>query len=458
MLDRMFGKMTVLYCVVFLPILGRSFFPVVRDTNSITFQSSLTDPQMMGVYILWVFCLWFLVKRRSNLRLALSSPFWPLTLFVLVAVTSVLTVSRAPMYSLWRSVETCGVLLWGLLVFTRVQEEQSPNKLFTSFYAMSALMLVGVIVALISDPKHAWMREGSNVERLDVTSTVLMGANTIGVIAALLSLAAISRFMVLLKMRYLIIAGIPLALCYAARSRTGFIVLMLGACVLTSVLVRMPNRRMISWIVGILSVVLVLGLLLISPEFADAVAATFTRGHSEANIRSLDGRVSIWTEAFGAFEQSPLFGSGYATYPLHITAGSHFHNMFIELAVTTGLLGLIPILIWFVLLGVRLAKLFQKVPVSAASYPIVSLDALLIGTVVIVSEMTTAGAAYYSWQMIGVVVLAVGLYTILIDPQNHDGNGCALPESEPIPMRMFEQIQGGVLGSDRYKKPIIFCR
>lgn len=454
MLDRTHWKMNVLYSVVFLPILGRSFFPVVRDTNSITFQSSLTDPQILGVYILWACCVWFLVKHPGNLKLACAPPFWPLTLFVLVAASSILTVSRAPLYSLWRSVETCGVLLWGLLVFAQVREHQSPHKLFTSFYAMSALMLVGVIVAVIRDPQHAWMREGSNVERLDVTSTFLMGANTIGVIAALLSLAALSRFMVLVKMRYLIVGSISLALCYAARSRTGFIVLVLGGCVLMSVLVRMPTRRVISGIVGILSSVLMVGLLLVSPEFADTVASTFTRGHSEENIRSLDGRMSIWTEALEAFEQSPLFGSGYATYPTHITGGGHFHNMFVELAVTTGLLGLIPILILFALLGARLVKLFQNIPVKAVSYPIDSLDALLIGTVVIVSEMTTAGAAYYSWQMIGIVVLAVGLHTLL-DAHQTDG-GTEYFHQENRPIQTLVHVQGGVLVSEPYKKPIIF--
>lgn len=454
MLDRTSWKLTVLYSVIFLPILGRSFFPVVRNTNSITLQSSLTDPQILGVYILWAWCLWLLAKRPRNLKLAWVTPFWPLTLFVLVAAASVLTVSRAPMYSLWRSVETCGVLLWGLLVFAQVQEEQNPKKLFRSFYAMSSLMLVGVIAALVTDPKHAWMREGSDVERLDVTSSFLMGANTIGVIAALLSLAAVSRFLVLLKVRYLLLAVIPLALCYAARSRTGFIVLVLGGCVLASVLVRMPNRRMASCIIGILAVVLVAGLFWVSPEFAEGITATFTRGHSEENIQSLDGRVSIWAEAWKAFEQSPLLGSGYATYPIHITAGSHFHNMFIELAVTTGLLGLIPVLILFALLGVWFARLFQNVPTSGVFYPIESLDALLIGTVVIVSEMTTAGAAYYSWQMIGVVVLAVGLNTIIAFSQNYDRVAGVLYENEST--KTFKRVRGGVLGSESHRNPIIF--
>lgn len=452
--DRTHWKMTVLYSVVFLPILGRSFFPVVRNTNSITFQSSLTDPQILGVYILLACCVWFLVKHPDNLKFACAPPLWPLTLFVLVAASTVLTVSRAPLYSLWRSVETCGVLLWGLVVYARAREHQSPHKLFASFYAMSALMLLGVIVAMISDPQHAWMREGSNVERLDVTSTFLMGANTIGVIAALLSLAALSRFIGLVKMQYLIVGSISLALCYAARSRTGFIVLVLGGCVLMSIFVRMPTRRMIAWIVGVLSSVLMAGLLLVSPEFAGTVSSTFTRGQNEANIRSLDGRMSIWTEALEAFEQAPLFGSGYATYPMHITGGGHFHNMFIELAVTTGLLGSIPMLILFVLLMARLVRLFHSIPVNAVSYPIESVDALLIGTVVIVSEMTTAGAAYYSWQMIGIVVLAVGLHTPLDTPQTADRTENSLQENRP--MQTLAHIQGGVLVSERYKKPIIF--
>jgi len=164
---------------------------------------------------------------------------------------------------------------------------------------------------------------------------------------------------------------------------------------------------------GILLATLVAGLIVVSPEFTDSVTHTFTRGHDETNITSLDGRVSIWTAALKAFEQSPILGSGYATYPIRIEAGGHFHNMFVELAVTTGILGLIPVLILLGSIVTRLVKVFSRHLNGAMPYQLVSLDALLLGTVLIVSEMTTAGAAYYSWQMIGIVVLAVGLYTLL---------------------------------------------
>ncbi len=403
----------ILYLIVFLPLLGRSFFPMVRNTESITIQSSLTDPQILGVYILWGYCLWFLLKHPDNLKLAFASPLWPLTLFVLVATSSIVTVSRAPMYSLWRTVETCGVLLWGILVLAQVRHDQNPKGLFVSFYSMSMLMLLGVVMAALVDPQHAWMHEGSQVDRLDVTATFLMGANTIGVIAALLTLVMLSRFMVLLKFRYVIGCLLFLGLCYAARSRTGFIVLALGMLVLVSVLLRMPRRRVAAGTGGILLSFLIVGLLVVSPEFTDAITATFTRGHTEENIKSLDGRMTIWTEALKGFEQSPFLGSGYATYPIKIIGGGHFHNMFVELVVTTGLLGLLPILIFFSLIIFRLLKLFLLRLNPEPASCIASLDALLMGTVIIVSEMTTAGAAYYSWQMIGIVVLAIGLYTSL---------------------------------------------
>jgi hypothetical protein len=295
-------------------------------------------------------------------------------------------------------------------VLAESRNQEPPFRFFVSFYAISALMLLGVVTAMVIDPQHAWMNEANGVQRLATTSTFMMGANTIGVVAALLSLSALSRFMCLLKIRYLVLFGAFLSLCYMARSRTGFIVFALGLLVLTAFLCRMPSRRFITIASGILLGVLIIGLCLVSSEFTDTVTHTFTRGHNETNISSLDGRVSIWTAALSAFEQSPILGSGYATYPMRIEAGSHFHNMFIELAVTTGILGLIPILILFGLLTARLVKLFSCHISEDISDHVPSLDALLIGTVLIVSEMTTAGAAYYSWQMIGIVMLAVALY------------------------------------------------
>ena len=293
------------------------------------------------------------------------------------------------------------------------------------------------------------MNEANGVQRLATTSTFMMGANTIGVVAALLSLSALSRFMCLLRFRYLVLFGAFMALCYMARSRTGFIVFALGLLVLTAFLCRMPSRRLITIASGVLLGVLVIGLCLVSPEFSDTVTYTFTRGHNETNISSLDGRVSIWTAALNAFEQSPILGSGYATYPMRIEAGSHFHNMFVELAVTTGILGVIPILILFALLTARLVKLFSCHISEAMPDHVSPLDALLIGTVLIVSEMTTAGAAYYSWQMIGIVVLAVWLYTRPNAQETRSIDGDYSPEATIMQRRLISIPESTNFKSDR---------
>jgi O-antigen ligase len=453
MLKQIFQSETFLPYIVFLPIWGRSFFPTVRDTRSITFQSSLTDPQILGMYVLWAYCLYCFLRKPYTLKYVLTPPLWPLTLFTAVAVASALMISNSLLYSLWRSLETCGVLLWGVLVFAHWKNEQSPSSLFISFYAMTAVMFLGVVVALLIDPQHAWMQEDNGVQRLATTSTFMMGANLIGVSAALLSLSALSRFMIFTQIRYLALFGALLTLCYAARSRTGFIVFILGASVLGIFLLRTSSRRVFTSICGILLAIIVAGLIVVSPEFSDSVTHTFTRGHDETNITSLDGRVSIWTAALKAFEQSPILGSGYATYPMRIEAGGHFHNMFVELAVTTGLLGLIPVLILLGTIVIRLSKLFSYHRNEAIPQQLVSLDALLLGTVLIVSEMTTAGAAYYSWQMIGIVILSIGLYAMRGTQTTVNENGDDLFETTTMQRPLISETELASFESTR--KPII---
>ena len=443
-----------LYIIVFLPVFGRSLFPMVRDKDSITFQSSFTDPQILGIYMVMAYCLYCLMRQPGSLRHAFTSPLWPLTIFTLVAFASAVVISRAPMYSLWRSAETSVVLLWAVLVFSHLKREQSPTKLFVTYYAMSAIMLLGVLVAVAIDPQHAWIHEQHKVDRLETSSTFMMAANTIGVIAALIALATLSRYILLAKVRFLALSLAALTICYGARSRTGFIVFVLGLLVLTGFLLRMPRKRVVASVVGGLGGVLIVGLLLVSPEFTDSVVHTFTRGHSEANIKSLDGRVPLWTEGLKAFDQYPILGSGYGSYPMRLVGRGHFHNMFLELAVTTGVLGLLPILILFGIIVMRLGRLLLRSHNydGAITHSIQLVDALLIATVVIISQMTTAAAAYYSWQMIGIVVLAVGLFGI---PNSHVSNGSDSNRIPPVAATQSTSIVQNYRSFDGRKRPII---
>jgi len=316
------------------------------------------------------------------------------------------------MYSLWRAIETTGVLLWGALILAQAKRDGSPRRLFDSFYIMSLVMLMGVIVTVVRNPEHVWMMEGKGVQRLDINSGFLMGANSIGVTAALLSLAMIARLIISPKAQYIVLLSISLGLCYAARSRTGFVILAFGLVLIIAYSIRLAGRRWAVIGTTFLGLLLSIGLIIVSPEFMDSITHTFTRGQDQKNLASLDGRVSIWGTALKAFHGAPFVGSGYGTYPAWVSAIGHFHNVYIEIMVTMGIVGLIPILILTSVLATRIVGVWLRAPDGTTMHQLASLDALLFGITLILSDMTTAGAAYYSWQLIGMVVLSVGIQSI----------------------------------------------
>lgn len=409
----------VLCCSVFLPLLGRSFFPRVRDKAALSVSASFSDPQMLGTYILLLYLVFRIICKPATLLRACAWPLWPLLTLVVAAVATSLT-SSFPLFSLWRSVETATVLLWGILVLGRVREEGTPAVFFTTFYVMSGLMLGSVLAALWLDPKHAWMVEETGVHRLSVQSSfVMMGAYLIGPIAALLSLAALVRFVLFSRPQYLLVFGLLLWLAYASRSRTGFVVLVAGLLVCALYLLRIPGRSTTTGLFLLGLTTLAGGVMALNPDFASALIHAFTRGQDEANIMGLDGRVSIWSLAIKAFSQSPIVGSGYGTYPIWIGSNGHFHNMFIELMVTTGLAGLIPACIILAGLTWSLALLFWSTPSRSVTDQVPALDALIMGTAAVLSNQTTAGAAYYSWELIALVLLLTALPVIVQSTKRH---------------------------------------
>jgi len=403
----------VLCCSVFLPLLGRLFFPRVRDKAALSFSASFSDPQMVGTYLVLIYLFYRILRAPSSLIRAFTWPLWPLLALVGAAIATSL-MSSFPLFSLWRSVETATVLLWGTLVLVRVREEGTPAVFFTTFYVMSGLMLGSVLAALWLDPKNAWIVEETGVQRLSVQSSfVMMGAYLIGPIAAVLSLAAFVRFVLSWRPQYLLMFGLLLWLAYASRSRTGFVVLVAGLLVCALYVLRIPGRSIMTGLFLLGLTTLVAGVIALSPDFTAALIQSFTRGQDEANIMGLDGRVSIWSLAIKAFHQSPIVGSGYGTYPIWIGASGHFHNMLIELMVTTGLAGLIPACIILAGLMWSFLRLFWSAPPKSIAHQILVLDALLMGTAAVLSNQTTAGAAYYSWELIALVLLLTAIPVIL---------------------------------------------
>jgi len=415
MRDRMKYRWSdvLLAAIVFLPLLGRTMFPRLRDKAAISLTASFGDPQMVGAYILLLYLIYRLLRKPSSLAQLASPALGPFVLIMTVAGASVLS-SAFPLFSMWRVLEFAVVLLWGAVVFDRLREGGSPRPFITGFYAMSGLVLATVPIALWLDPERAWLLDDTGVRRLSVTSSFgLMGAYTIGPMAALLALAASARCVMKKRPSYLLYAIPCLWLMYASRSRTGFIIFAAGFVVCALYMMRLPGRAAATGLGLFIVSVTGAGWVAVQPDVKDLVILAFTRGHDQTNIMGLDGRLSIWTAALKAFSQSPLLGSGYGTYPAWIGSTGHFHNMFVELLVTVGIGGLVAALILSVLLMWFLGKLVITQPHGSVNRHILVLDGLLLGVASMLGNQTSAGAAYYSWELIGFVVVMACLPAVL---------------------------------------------
>ncbi len=118
-------------------------------------------------------------------------------------------------------------------------------------------------------------------------------------------------------------------------------------------LLRKYKFKFISW--GTIFILCVLNLYL-------AFGSSFYRPGSDVL------RVSLWKAAYHAFEERPLTGYGYLNFEQHSKAikkrydldekhyGGHGHNNFLEIMASTGIFGLVSLLVWLTLWFVEMYK------------------------------------------------------------------------------------------------------
>ena len=407
LLKYLFKKNNLLYLIIFLPLFGRSLIPLNRDTSSITIISSFADPQMICTYILAFYCLFQWIRRPGTFFWIMRAPLLPFFIFNITCIISIF-ISSDPLFSLWRSFETFIMLMWSALVIAQLSEDECVDQMLRVFYFISAIMLCAVIAGLILHSQHAWNVESDHMLRLTGGETYMMGPNTVGVIASLLCLATFARVVLFLKPRYLIGTLIFLIIAYLASSRAAFVALATGFGVLIIPFLQIRNRMFFVMIYYGLFLFLIASLLFIAPEFHKQFVEVLTRGKSWENVLSFSGRIPLWELSWKYFLKAPILGYGYGCYPPGFSGHGHFHNYFIEVSLTTGLLGILPVIYLVFSSIAKLTKKLLSFNRFSNEEKLIYIDVLTIGLVILISNLATAGAAYYSWDMIGLVVLVIG--------------------------------------------------
>ena len=80
---------------------------------------------------------------------------------------------------------------------------------------------------------------------------------------------------------------------------------------------------------------------------------------------SFSGRQAVWSDGWGLFKDSPVWGYGF--HADRLILGTHMHNSVMHAMLQTGLLGTIPFVLAIVFAWILLLRLVLKLPVLASS-------------------------------------------------------------------------------------------
>ncbi len=408
---RSMGSAILAYCIA-LPLFGRAVFPLARDKAHITLASSFTDPQIVATYLVAAvvtlrICTADNLFRHMN-RGRVAQMFG---LFVAACLASSFG-SRFPLFSIWRCFEVLLLSLWAVVMIRDTTGAGDPSKAIRAFYAISVAILVGVFVGLVINPSGAWSVEG-DVARLTGTTGYSINPNDIGAIAAVIAVGCYVRAVERGSLMYAVATTSFTVVCYLSHSRGSYIALAVGFAAATFMLGRPAHRRVITFLMSVCAALCVGAVVLVSHEVRDFLVFLMTRGHETENLESLGGRLQVWEFGLRIFSQHPYLGTGYGTYPEGLEGG-HFHNVFIELLVTTGLVGTVCYVAFLVSLIATTRRSIGRTNPQVAAERIVAADMVTIPAVIIVANGATAGAAYYSWDLLGLVSVAVASSLLMV--------------------------------------------
>ena len=399
---RSFGSQLLAYCIAF-PLFGRAVFPIVRDKSGITLMSSFTDPQMAATYLLGLILMVRLAYAGQVLQGVNLRTFRFLVLFIVVAICSAVN-SRLPLFSVWRCFEVTLLTLWSTAMVQDASAANDPARAVRTFYVISVAILVAVLVGLVLNPNGAWAMEG-DVARLSGTTGYMINANDIGTIAAVIAVGAYVRAIEFRRIPFYVATVFFGAICYFSHSRASYIALTLGLLCANMMVGRVKARRVAIWASTLFVLLAICVLIAVSSSLRDYLVFLMTRGHDTDNLEGFGGRLQLWEFGLNVYKQHPFLGTGYGTYPEGLEGG-HFHNIFIELLVTTGLTGVLIYVIFLVDAGRIVKNAVSMVSARDAVQRTLSSDLLTIPAVILVANVATAGAAYFTWDLLGLICVA----------------------------------------------------
>lgn len=292
-----------------------------------------------------------------------------------------------------------------------IRDTRQFKTLFDWTWVLLGCLSASVWGGLLMWPEEALQESAGllGIQLMGVLPVIM--ANSVGEMGAILGVIALSRLQFSAaggKGFYALVLTSSVMLLLLSQSRSplaGFLL----ACALLLVVTRGAGV--------ILASLLCLPGLVALTSFDTLFWEFVKRGQNVEQWTSLTGRTHWWSLAWEHFQESPWLGEGAyagARFSVLAEAGldatAHIHNTWVEIAVGTGLVGLLPVLLAFIGAWIILLRVLARIPGHRQEHRL-ALEALGILTVLSVRSIFSSSGII--WHPATFFLLAVGYLEFL---------------------------------------------
>lgn len=343
----------------------------------------------------------------GNFRLRATALFWPLVVYILIAVVSIFT-SVDPLYSLS---EIRGVLLKGIFAFYvmlhLVGDQRHIRQAWSAMLIGAALMSVsGLALMFFGEGYMAGgaARAGSLADGYQYFATYLVLVWPFILLAPWLYQGRWAR------LAGLALIPISAAAAYATQTRGAWLAL----CAQTALLmVVMSRRRLLAAVGGLALIAAMVSAVLWLPQLSHGERWEQLWRSPQHMQGSAGDLLQVWSHAWQEIKQHPFKGIGYGretfteAYPAfrqsHQPLLWHTHNVFVENALHLGVQGLAALLLILVMLAINLWPRSPPAPGQAGDLAATAGLATLAGFCVrnLTDSLFVDSPALLFWMIMG---------------------------------------------------------
>lgn len=336
-----------------------------RDLTALT-DSPLTGQNLVRACLLSIVGLWSafaLLSFGQRLGPALRLPTGAYVAYGAVGLISVLY-SSAPLVSLGKALEVVIAGMAIVAIAKTVVGLPVPAQ-----FKMVALLWDCVVGALLLRLAVYWLSASLQPARAFITSDGALpfvpglgfyGAihpNSLGMFGAIVALVALIRVLrrstsLADRVFWSAVGALGATSLFVSQARTS----VFAFVVLLPLATYLAGRLRLALVGGI-------GVVFVSVAYMPAIVEYVVRGQGDALLLSLSGRVFYWSEAVRMFSERPLLGHGFYT-GVRVDLNERYAALdlstvdqtYLEVALNSGLIGLLPFLLALFGLGIMLTR------------------------------------------------------------------------------------------------------